>query len=166
MNTVNASMGFSGFQLKTGRSPWIILPLTPLSADATVEQTTAHKIVTHVTLDVKEAQDNLLAAKIRQAYHANEHCAPEDIYKVGNLVMLSTENCCRNYKHKGKTCVAKFMPRNNGPYTITHAFPEWSEYTLRILNNPNTFPSFHAHLLKRYILNDPLLFPDRELSRP
>ena len=33
MNTVNASTSFSGFQLKTGRSPQIIL----LSADATTE---------------------------------------------------------------------------------------------------------------------------------
>ena len=63
-------------------------------------------------------------------------------------------------------CVAKFMPRNDGPYTITHTFPERSEYTLKLPNNPNTFPGFHAHLLKRYIPNDPLLFPDREPARP
>ena len=166
MNTINASTGFSGFQLKTGRSPQIILPLIPLSADATTEQTTAHEIVTCVALDVKEAQDNLLAAKIWQAYHANEHRAPEDIYEVGDLVMLSTENCHHNYKCKGKTHVAKFMPWNNSPYTITHAFPEHSEYTLKLPNNPTTFPSFHAHLLKRHITNDPLLFPDLEPSQP
>jgi hypothetical protein len=46
MNTVNASTGFSGFQLKTGQSLWIILPLMPLSTDANTEQTTAHEIVT------------------------------------------------------------------------------------------------------------------------
>jgi hypothetical protein len=110
MNTVTASMGFSGFQLQTGQSPRVILPLIPLSADATTEQTTAYEIVTRITLDVKEAQDNLLAPKICQAYHANEHHAPEDIYEVGDLVMLSTENRCHNYKCKGKTCVAKLMP--------------------------------------------------------
>lgn len=135
----------------------------PLSADATTEQTTAHKIVTRVALNVKEAQDNLLAAKIHQAYHANKHHAPEDIYKVGDLMMLSTENCSCNYKCKGKTHVAKFMLQNDGPYTITHAFPEHSEYTLKLPNNPNSFPSFHAHLLKRYIPIDPLLFPDHDL---
>ena len=64
MNTVNASTGFSGFQLKTGRSPRVILPLIPLDIDATPEQTTAHEIITQVALDVKEAQDNHLAAKI------------------------------------------------------------------------------------------------------
>jgi Cu/Zn superoxide dismutase len=89
-----------------------------------------------------------MAAKIHQAYHTNEHQAPEDVYEVGDLVMLSTENRRRNYKCKGKTRVAKFMPRNDGPYTITHTFPEQSEYTLKLPNNPNTFPGFHTHLLK------------------
>ena len=160
MNTVNASTGFSGFQLKMGQSPQVILLLILLSKDATTEQTTAHEIMTHITLDVKEAQDNLLAAKIHRVHHANEHHTPEDIYEVGNLVMLSSKNYCCNYKHKEKTCVAKFMLQNNIPYTVTHAFLEHSEYTLKLLNNPNTFPSFHAHLPKMYIMNDPLLFPN------
>jgi hypothetical protein len=103
MNTINASTGFSGFQLKTGRSPCIISLITPLTTNATAEQTTAHDIITRVTLDVQEAQDNLTAAKICRAYHANEHWAPEDVYEVGDLVMLSTENRRHNYKRKGKT---------------------------------------------------------------
>jgi hypothetical protein len=164
--TINASTGFSGFQLKTSHSPRIIPPIAPLPTNATAEQTTAHNIITCVTLDVQEAQDNLTAAKICQAYHTNKHRAPEDVYKVGDLVMLSTENHRRNYKCKGKTRVAKFMPRHDGPYMVTHTFPEHSEYTLKLPNNPNTFPGFHAHLLKGYIPNDPLLFPDREPAHP
>ena len=163
---VNASTGFSGFQLKTGQSPHIIPPLAPLYTNATTEQITAHDIITRIALDVQEAQDNLLTAKIRQAYYANEHRTPEDIYEVGDLMMLSTENCHCNYKRKGKTHIAKFMPRNDSPYTITHAFPEYSEYMLKLPNNPNAFPGFHTHLLKRYILNDPLLFPNHKPSRP
>ena len=106
--------------------------MIPLNGDATTEQTTAHEIVTHVTLDVKEAQDNLLAAEIWQAYHANEHCAPEDIYEVSDLVMLSTKSHCCNYKCKGKTHIAKFMPWNDSPYTITHAS----------LNTPNIHSNY------------------------
>ena len=116
-------------------------------------------------LDIKEAQDNLLAAKIRQAYHANEHQAPEVIYKEGDLVMLSTENRCRNYKRKDKKRIAKFMPWNDGPYTIVKAFPEKSEYTLRLPNNPQTFPGFHASLLKPFVPNNPTMFPDHEFTR-
>jgi hypothetical protein len=92
MNMRNASTRFSGFQLNTGQSPCIIPPIVPLAENVTAEQITTHDIITHVHLDVQEAQDNLLAAKICQAYHTNEHRAPEDIYEVGNLVMLSTEN--------------------------------------------------------------------------
>ncbi|GLB33353.1 putative retrotransposable element tf2 155 kda protein type 1-like [Lyophyllum shimeji] len=154
MNTVNASTGFSPFQLKTGRSPRIIPPLVPEPADATPAEVDAREIIARLELDVKEAQDNLLTAKIRQAYHANEHRAPEKIYKPGDLVMLSTENRRRNYKRKGKKRVAKFMPRSDGPYTVIEAFPEKSEYTLRLPNNPNTFPGFHASLLKPFIPND------------
>jgi hypothetical protein len=167
MNTMNASTGFSGFQLKTGWSPHIIPPIAPLTKNATTNEITTHNIITQVNLDVQKAQDNLLSAKIHQAYHENECWAPEDVYEVGDLVMLSTKNqhhC--NYKCKGKTQVAKFMPWHDGSYTVTHMFPKHSEYTLKLPNNPNTFPGFHAHLLMWYIPNDPLLFPNCEPAWP
>ncbi|KAF8574262.1 hypothetical protein K439DRAFT_1372848, partial [Ramaria rubella] len=58
------------------------------------------------------------------------------------------------------------MPRHNGPYTVIAAFPEKSEYTLCLPNNPNTFPGFHASLLKGFVLNDPTLFPDCKFTQP
>ena len=78
--------------------------------------------------------------------------------------MLSTENQRRNYKRKDKKRVAKFMPRNDGPYTVVKAFPEKFEYTLRLPNNPQAFPGFHSSLLKPFIPNDPTLFPDCEFN--
>jgi hypothetical protein len=166
MNTVNASTGFSGFQLKTGRSPRIIPPLAPLPDTATPAEADAHAILKRLEDDIREAQDNLLAAKTRQAYHANQHRAPEDVYQVGDLVMLSTKHRRRNYKRGGKKRVAKFMPRRDGPYKVIRAFPERSEYTLQLPGTSKTFPGFHAHLLTRHVPNDPTLFPDRELTRP
>ena len=163
MNTVNASTGFSPFHLKTSRSPQLIPPLTTASSTATTAELDARQIIACLELDVMEAQDNLLAAKIHQAYYTNEHQAPEVRYKEGDLVMLSRR---RNYKRKDKKRVAKFMPWNNGPYTVVKAFPDKSEYTLRLPNNPQTFPGFHSSLLKRFIPNDPTLFPDQEFTRP
>ena len=65
----------------------------------------------------------------------------------------------------GKT-VAKFMPRFDGPYTITDIDPDHSTVTLDLPNSPNIFPMFHTSLVIPYIENDPTLFPDRKFSRP
>lgn len=92
MNTVNSSTGSSPFQLKTGRSPCIIPPLIPTTTPSTTTKVDAQLIISQLELNVKEAQDSLLAAEIHQAYHANEHQALEVIYKEGDLVMLSKEN--------------------------------------------------------------------------
>ena len=58
------------------------------------------------------------------------------------------------------------MPRFDGPYHIVEVHPEASSYTLDIPNRPDIFPSFHVSQLKRYIANDPSLFPSRELPKP
>ena len=92
MNTVNASTGFSPFHLKTGRSPCLIPPLTLSPTTETTAEVDACQIIAQLELDVKEAQDHLLAVKVCRAYHVNEHQAPEVVYKEGDLVMLSTEN--------------------------------------------------------------------------
>lgn len=164
MNTVNASTGYSPFQLKSVHSPRLIPPFVP--SNRTKEDRDAGAVMQQIELDVKDAQDNLLAAKIRQAYHANEHRAAEDVFEKGDRVMLSTENRQREYKRKGAKRVAKFMPRWDGPYIVIEAFPEKSQYTLQLPNSPRTFPGFHASLLKRHKANDPTLFPGRELSGP
>lgn len=114
MNTVNASTGFSGFQLKLGRSPCVIPPLVPSdlpdelrnTPEAAVELAVADRVNT----DVTKAGDNLLAAKVAQAHSTNSSCGKEVIYEFNDLVMLSTFNCRHDYKRKGEKCVAKVIP--------------------------------------------------------
>ncbi len=106
-------------------------------------ETTAHQIIRQIELDVKEAQDNLLAAKIRQAYHANQHRALPILY-----IRWATKSCCppptavAATSRRGRKRAAKFMPQFDGPYTVTDAFPERSMYTLYLPNNPTAFPGF------------------------
>lgn len=71
MNTVNRSTGFTPFQLRFGRSPRLLPPCfndTP----KTPADKLAHDLVQRMQLTSLEAQDNLISAKVSQAYQANK----------------------------------------------------------------------------------------------
>jgi hypothetical protein len=167
MNTINASTGYSGFQLRMGRSPRVIPPLVPGSPEEPgQEEIMACAIVSEIKANVANAKDALLGSKILQAFYANKSQGPEDAYSVGDRVMLTTLHRRREYKAGNMSHVAKFFPRWDGPYTVVKAFPETSSYTLHLPNSPNTFPTFHVSLMKRHIENDATLFPSQERERP
>ena len=164
MNTVNKSTGFSPFQLHTGRSPRLIPPITAEARDAGSME--AVRLIDQVNVDVAEAKDNLLLAKIFQADQANRGRAPEDVYKVDDLVMPSTANRRREYVSAGSGRSAKLFPRRDGPYRVVEAFPQTSTYRLEVPNAPPNFCStFHASQLKRFVPNNEALFPGREFPR-
>jgi Chromo (CHRromatin Organisation MOdifier) domain len=117
-------------------------------------------------MDVAEAKDNLLLAKIFQTHHANIHRSPEPPFQVGDKVMLSTLHRRQEFKKKGEKRAAKFFPRYDGPYNIIDEHSATSNYTLELPNNPNTYPTYHASELKNFVANDPVLFPGREQSQP
>ena len=48
-----------------------------------------------------EAKDNLMLAKLFQADQANRRQGPEDVYKVDDMVMLSTTNRWKEYTSTG-----------------------------------------------------------------
>ncbi|KAG2047334.1 hypothetical protein BDR06DRAFT_835673, partial [Suillus hirtellus] len=81
MNSVNASTGFSAFQLHLGRSP-CMLPAMVEEEDIrmmkTPEEQQANTLLSQLKHDIMEAQDNLLAAKASQATQVNKNHAPRD----------------------------------------------------------------------------------------
>ena len=117
MNTINASTSFTPFQLRFGKSACVLPPIIPQDHSRT-QNHTANKIITQMQPLILEAQDNLLTAKIRQAYQENQHCQLTFPFKIGERVILSTANRQRVYKSGDKPRVAKFMPRFDGPYPI------------------------------------------------
>ena len=92
MNTVNKSTGFTPFQLRMGRSPQLIPPLVPLPPNATTEDISAHAIINKLHEDVSEAQDNLLHAKITQAFESNKNRSLDFPFTIGSRVRFS--QCC------------------------------------------------------------------------
>ena len=73
MNTVNTSTGFSGFQLRMGRSPRLIPPLVPerlefndKSEKEAIEEAAA--VLERLNCDVQEARNKLFVSKTYQAW--------------------------------------------------------------------------------------------------
>ncbi len=62
MNSVNASIGFSNFQIRLGRSPCIIPPIVPGVVTPVVSNDTdalcARELIVQLQTDVVEAKDN------------------------------------------------------------------------------------------------------------
>jgi hypothetical protein len=168
MNTVNMSTGFSLFQLRMGRAPRIIPPLVPTTAvtEDTPETEAAVALIDRLVLDVKEAQDNLLVAKVAQAEFANRHQRDEDSFAIGDKVLLSTAHRRREYMQAKLGHCAKFMPCFDGPYPTTRCNSDKSAYKIDLPNEPNQHPTFHASLLHRFVENDDELFPSCALARP
>ena len=168
MNTVNASTGYTPFYLRSGFNPRLIPPLidAPNTADEQQALRQARQCITSMHQALSDAQDTLFEHKTRQAHFANAHRGPDDAFKVGDKVMLSTANRRREYKSTGEQRTAKLMPRSDGPFKVIRAFPDTSTYTLQLPGNSQTYPGFHASQLKRYVENDDTLYPQRTLERP
>lgn len=165
MNTINGSTGFSPFQLRMGCSPQVIPPLIR-SPEGEVEDIWAVDVIKRLQLDVREAQDNMLHAKISQALSVDVHRTNDFPFCKGGHVILSTLHRQRDYKAKGEKRVAKFMRWYNRPYMVTETAPDISMITVDMPNNPNTFPTFHTSQVLPFVENDKNLFPSQEQEHP
>lgn len=167
MNTVNKSTGFSPFHLRMGRSPRVILPLIPAPERRLCkEEEITRTLISQMENDLLVAKDNLLQAKISQAAQANKHRATDFTFKLEDRVMISTTHRRHEYKVKGDGRAAKFMPRYDGPYTITKINLQNSTVTVCMPNAPKAFKTFHFSEVLPFTENDRTLFPTRQLAEP
>lgn len=166
MNTVNKSTGFTPFQLQMGRSPRVMPPLTTVAGDATPTDVLARQIIERMQTDTLEARDNLAKAKISQSYQANKTRTLTFPFRVGDRVRLSTLHRRKEFKVSGQIRAAKFMPRYDGPYTITATNKSKSTVTLDLPPTSKAYPVFHTSEVLPYRKNDAMLFPAREFSKP
>ena len=163
MCTINKSTGYSPFMLRFGRDPIVLPPLSTPHEPITQDEIDACAVITRIYNAVKDAKDNLLVAKISQAFEANKNrnVDEEFPYKIGDSVLLSTLHRRSEYLSGNGKRVAKFLPRFDGPYAVVDTHPEASTVTLDLLNQPNIFPTFHINLVKPYLPNDDEKFPHR-----
>ena len=112
MNSVNASTGFSGFQIQLGHSPRLIPFIVPttLTPSTTIQEESVctWELITHLHNNVTEAKNNLMQTKVFQVHFANKHRSAEIPFKIGDKVMLSTLHHQQEFKWKGDNQVTKF----------------------------------------------------------
>lgn len=168
MSTINASTGYSNFQLHLGRTPRRLPPLTPDGIRRTRENCPADVAnALEAIVSLKKPSRMLTTLCWHLRLHAtNNHRNNEPTFEIGDPVYLATAHRRREYLNGDNKRVAKFMPRFDGPYNILSANPKSSTYTLDLPEHTNVYPTFHASELKRHIPNDATLYPSRKLQRP
>ncbi|KAJ3553691.1 hypothetical protein NP233_g12588 [Leucocoprinus birnbaumii] len=160
MNTVNASTGYTGFQLRMGFSPRVIP--TIVKETVSVEIESPAQLIDRLTEITADAQDNLFTAKINQAAQANKHRADTFPFSIGDQVMLSTKNRFKELQGlSGDKIVHKLAPRFDGPYEIIDTDEPHSTVTLDVPGPINKCRTFHTSQVKPFI--DPL--PDERMER-
>jgi hypothetical protein len=112
------------------------------------------------------AQDNLLAAKIKQLFQVKKDRQLKFPFHIGDRVVLSTLHQRREYKSGEQHRAAKFMLHYDGPYRILNTDEAHSTVTLDMPHKPNLFPIFHTSEIHPFQENDNALFPQRALQPP
>jgi hypothetical protein len=142
-NSKQASTGHTPFELDCGQHP-----ATPVSL-ATNKPTivpAADEFIQQWNDTIRQAKDALMIAKERQSKYANQH-RQHVTYKVGNQVLLSTQNIKTPVDKNRPT--RKLSPKYVGPYTIIAVISS-TAYKLELPHTMKIHPVFHVSMLKPY----------------
>ena len=107
------------------------------------------------------ARDHLLKAQQHQAKYANQF-RREATFKIGDLVLLSTENLRPDM---GDKATPKLTNRFAGPFKIIRVIPGGDAFELKLDSKLKIHPVVHSSLLRHYKSNTQE-FPEREPPRP
>jgi len=158
-SSMNKSTGYAPFDLTFGYVPTLrgLLDEVPSTMKPGVQE-----FANRARQNLMNAHDSIIAARVRQTFHANKRRREEPLYSPGDRVWLSTENLTMP---KGR--VRKLMPKFIGPFTIQHADHTHSNYLLELppeMSVRRINPTFHASVLRPFEPNDDERFPHRDVA--
>ena len=157
-SSINSSSGFAPFELNYGYMPRLI----PFPSDD-IKFRGVKEFAQRARANLEIAHDAIIEARVVTTYQANKHRSEEKPFEVGDLAYLSTVNL-----NLPKSRARKLAPKYIGPYKVTEAFPDTSNYVLELpdeLVARRVYPKFHVSLLRPHEPNDDSLFPSRESKR-
>ena len=157
-SSINSSSSFALFELKCG----YMLQLIPFPTDD-IKYYGVKEFVQRVQANLVIAHDAIIEARVLSTHQANRLRTKEHPFLIGDLVYLSTANL-----NLPKRRVCKLAPKYIGPFEVTKAIPETSDYELALLKELIArciHPRFHVSLLRQHEPNNDLLFPSWESKR-
>jgi hypothetical protein len=154
-SSINNSSGFAPFELSYGYMP----RLAPFPTHD-IKYRGVEEFAQRARANLKMAHDAIIEARVHSTYQVNKHRSEEKPFEVGDLAYLSTANL-----NLPKRRARKLAPKYIGPFRVTKALPDSSNYELELseeLKARRIHPRFHVSLLRPFEPNDDTLFPGRE----
>src|ERR1700738_2901254 len=121
-SSVNSSSGFAPFKLNRGSIPRLV----PFPAEE-AKYKGVREFAQRVHSNLEMAHDAIIEARVKATYQANHHHSEETVFKVGDLVYLSTANL-----NLPKQRARKLAPKYIGPFKVLEVFPETSNSVLKL----------------------------------
>jgi hypothetical protein len=161
-STVNASTGYSPYELDLGQNP--SMPANLVASDRDIIGDNANNVAVESMLNdmrraLVRARDNLIKAQERQKKYADEHRRDES-FVVGDRIMLDLTDL--TFPKGAKKLHHKWA----GPFSVVKVVSTVS-YQIDLPANWRIHDVFHVSKLKRFVDTDK--FPSRDqhaLSRP
>jgi len=159
-SSVSATNRYAPFELNGGYMP-------SMMKEFRSNETTARGIkdfAAQALHNLAKAHDAIIEMHVFQTNQSNKHQREEPEIVENDLVYLSTKNL-----NLPKNRARKLCPKFIGPYRVTEARPETSNYVLELpeaLMERRIVPTFHISLLRPYNASSDALFPDRTQPEP
>ena len=154
----SSSRNGTPYDITIGHNPRLI---GDMSVKIPTQEETPTQRISRINQTQEIVRKRLQEAKLSQAIQSNKRCRPAPEFSVGHQVLLSTKNLPL------ATSYRKIAPEWLGPLTITSAYQQTGNYTLRLPDDLTGIdPTLHVEVIKAYIPNDNKRFPSRKNTKP
>ena len=109
-SSISSSMGFAPFELNYGHMPII---MSQVDKGITASPPGVETFVCQVLDNLAMAHDAIIESRVGQTYHTNKRKGIAPMFKIGDLVYLSTKNLSMP---KGRA--RKLIPKFIGPMAV------------------------------------------------
>lgn len=145
---LHSSIGMTPFEADIGYNPRSAADLMFAKLNSEGKTTESRDFIFEQQTRLRMAQDSIAEAQVRMQRYYNKN-RPEQVFNVGDKVMLKTENLSTKHAGQGEKGKRKFGPKWIGPFDIVEKTNR-DTYLLNLPSKLRLHPYFHTAMLKPY----------------